>query len=192
MLLAGKIKAAVAGSFRRTRMLIARFARGNDGATAVEFGIVGIPFVMLVFAILETALIFFTGQALETAVNNTARFIRTGQALESGMDAEAFKESVCAQVSYLQDCEANLQLDVRTFESFDTIDLSVAIDEEDEELLTDDFTYEIGEAGDIVAVRALYAWPTFTFRHLFNLATLANGDHVLSATAVFRNEPFPW
>lgn len=168
-----------------------RFGRETDGATAVEFGLVGIPFVMLIFAILETALIFFTGQALETAVNNTARYIRTGQAHEDIMNAADFKASVCTQVFYLVDCEGGLRLDVRTFETFDSIDLGIVIDE-NEELDTDDFTFQIGEAGDIVAVRVLYEWPTFTFRDIFGLATLANGNHVLSATAVFKNEPFPW
>lgn len=167
------------------------FSTNADGATAVEFGLVGIPFVMLILAILETALIFFTGQALETAVNNTGRLIRTGQAHEDSMGPADFKASVCAQVYYLVNCNSGLSLDVRTFDTFDSIDLGVVIDEEGK-LLTEDFNFEIGEAGDIVVVRALYEWPTFTFRDIFNLATLANGNHVLSATAVFKNEPFPW
>src|SRR5438045_1580043 len=37
-----------------------RFARQQDGSTAVEFGLVAAPFLALVFAILETAIIFFS------------------------------------------------------------------------------------------------------------------------------------
>ena len=45
-----------------------RLVRQQDGAAAVEFALVAAPFLALVFAIMETAVIFFSGQALETAV----------------------------------------------------------------------------------------------------------------------------
>lgn len=44
------------------------------------------PFLALLFAIMETGLIFFTGQALETAVADSARLIMTGQAQTQGFD----------------------------------------------------------------------------------------------------------
>ncbi len=46
-----------------------RFARQQDGAAAVEFALVAAPFSALIFAILETALVFFAGQTLETAAS---------------------------------------------------------------------------------------------------------------------------
>jgi hypothetical protein len=64
--------------------------------------------------------------------------------------------------------------------------------DEDGELVVDDFDFQIGEAGDIVVVRVLYQWPVFVTQLGNNLANLPNGKHVLSATAVFKNEPFPW
>ena len=48
--------------------LARRFARAQDGAAAVEFALVAAPFLALIFAILETALVFFAGQTLEAAV----------------------------------------------------------------------------------------------------------------------------
>src|SRR5712692_11686541 len=52
------------------RVLTARTARRlikqQDGAAAVEFALVAAPFLALVFAIMETAVVFFAGQALET------------------------------------------------------------------------------------------------------------------------------
>ena len=41
-----------------------RFARHQDGTAAVEFALVAVPFLALLFAILETALVFFTGQTM--------------------------------------------------------------------------------------------------------------------------------
>ena len=66
--------------FRKLRA----FARREDGAAAVEFAIVVAPFLAMLFAILETALVFFAGQTLETAVSDSARLILTGQAQTPG------------------------------------------------------------------------------------------------------------
>ncbi len=68
-------------SFRRVR----RFARAEDGATAVEFALVATPFVALLIAILETALVFFAQQVLQTAATQSARLIMTGQAQTANM-----------------------------------------------------------------------------------------------------------
>ena len=47
--------------------VVRRFLKKDDGAAAVEFALVAAPFLALVFAIMETALVFFAGQTLETA-----------------------------------------------------------------------------------------------------------------------------
>jgi Flp pilus assembly protein TadG len=62
----------------------ARFARDRKGATAVEFAFVAAPFFLLVFAILEIALIFFASAIIEEAVADAARDIRTGELQSSG------------------------------------------------------------------------------------------------------------
>ena len=69
-----------------------RFARRNDGAAAVEFGMVAAPFLALMFAIMETALVFFASQTLETAVADSARLIMTGQAQSQSFDAAHVQE----------------------------------------------------------------------------------------------------
>lgn len=60
-----------------------RFARAEDAAAAVEFALVAAP-LALIFAILETALVFFAGQTPEAAASNSARLIMTGQAQMAG------------------------------------------------------------------------------------------------------------
>jgi Flp pilus assembly protein TadG len=68
--------------------LVRRFVRQQDGSAAVEFGMVAVTFLGLTFAILETALVFFAGQTLETAVTDSARLIMTGQAQPGGCSKE--------------------------------------------------------------------------------------------------------
>jgi Flp pilus assembly protein TadG len=174
-----------------SRLCLGRFGRDQRGATAIEFGLVAIPFIALMFAILETALIFFAGQTLETAVTSAARLIRTGQAQQQGLSSEAFKTKVCSQVMALFDCTSKLKIDVSKFSSFAEVDLSKPVDAGTGNLKTN-FNYAPGVGGDIVVVRAFYEWPTFVKLLGLNLSNMPNGSHLLSATAAFRNEPFPW
>ena len=68
-----------------------RFARRQDGAAAVEFAFIAVPFLALLFAILETALVFFAGQSLESAVADTGRLIMTGQAQQGISPSDSTK-----------------------------------------------------------------------------------------------------
>src|ERR1700759_1352423 len=94
-----------------------RLLRREDGAAAVEFGLVAAPFLALTFAIMETAIVFFSGQALETAVADSARLIMTGQAQTQGFNQAAFKNAVCAKIFGLFDCQNGVYIDVQTFQS---------------------------------------------------------------------------
>src|SRR5437763_15098728 len=77
---------------------VRRFASREDGAAAVEFGIVAAPFLALMFAIMETALVFFAGKTLETAVADSARLIMTAQAQCQRFTAAQFKTSVACKI----------------------------------------------------------------------------------------------
>ena len=87
-----KQKFACGAQRLRAAELVRRFVRQQDGAAAVEFALVAAPFLALIFAILETALVFFAGQALETAVANSSRLIMTGQAQNPEFLANGFQE----------------------------------------------------------------------------------------------------
>ena len=61
--------------------------RNRDGSAAVEFGLVVLPFCVMIFAILEVALIFTLDSVLENAAIGTGRLVRTGQGSAQGMTA---------------------------------------------------------------------------------------------------------
>ena len=84
--------ALISSKFRFRKLRV--FAKREDGAAAVEFAIVVAPFLALLFAILETALVFFAGQTLETAVSDSARLILTGQAQTASFSLRAVFQSV--------------------------------------------------------------------------------------------------
>src|SRR4051812_41877055 len=143
---------------RQTR-IVRRFARQEEGAAAVEFGMVAAPFLLLVFAIMETAVIFFAGQALETAVADSARLIMTGQAQTQGFNQSAFKNQVCARIYGLFDCANGLSVDVRTFASFSNVSMTPPLDSSGN--FQNNMQYQPGGPGDIVVVRLFYQWPVY-------------------------------
>ncbi|MGH8513523.1 MAG: TadE/TadG family type IV pilus assembly protein, partial [Gammaproteobacteria bacterium] len=57
------IRAKLANDARRRQEVgaVRRLVRQQDGSAAVEFGLVAAPFLALVFAIMETAVVFFAG-----------------------------------------------------------------------------------------------------------------------------------
>ncbi len=168
--------------------MVRRFVRKDDGAAAIEFALVATPFIAIIFAIFETAIVFFAGQVLEVAMADSARLIMTGQAQKAGFDQAKFKEEVCKRVYGLFDCTGGIKVDVRTYTSFSSANMSKPIDANGN--LTFTPAYQPGKAGDIVVVRMMYEWPVFASLLGFNLADLGSGKRLLMATAAFRNEPY--
>lgn len=166
-----------------------RFARQQDGAAAVEFALVAAPFLALLFAILETALVFFAGQTLETAATDSARLIMTGQAQNAGYTQDDFKTQVCNRLAGgLFDCSNGVYVDVKTYASFSAVNTASPIVNG-----TFDSTkvaYSPGVQGSIVVVTLYYEWPIYVTLLGNNLSNLNGGRRLLVATSVFRNEPF--
>ena len=50
--------------------------------------------------------------------------------------------------------------------------------------------YAPGNPGDIVVVSLYYQWPIYVSMFSNNLANLTSGSRLLSASAVFRVEPY--
>jgi Flp pilus assembly protein TadG len=178
--------------------LARRFVRQQDGAAAVEFALVAAPFLALTFAILETAMVFFAGQTLEAATADSARLIMTGTAQSTdyttgapkvgGFSQDEFKKAVCARIYGLFDC-ANITVNVQTYASFSPVNTALPIT--NGQFSTTNIGYTPGQnPGDIVVVQLYYQWPTIVPNLGNNLANLSNGKRLLSATAVFRVEPY--
>lgn len=167
---------------------VRRFTRRQDGTAAIEFGLVLLPFLAMLFAIIETAIVFFAGQALETAVADSARLILTGQAQTGGFNQTSFKNAVCAKIYGLFDCSNGMYVDVRTYASFSSISMTAPIDNNGQ--LVNNFVYQPGGPGDIVVVRLMYQWPIYMQLMGLNLSNMAGNKRLLIATAAFRNEPY--
>lgn len=183
-----------AGLMRLFRRKLARqtgkarqFLHRQDGAVAIEFGMVAAPFLALIFAILETAIVFFADQTLETAVADSSRLIMTGQAQTANMTAASFKTEVCKRIYALFDCTTGVYVDVKSYANFASINITSPIDANGN--LVNDFIYSPGGPGSIVVVRLIYKWPVYSVLG-FNLANMTGGKRLLVATSAFRNEAY--
>lgn len=172
-----------------------KFKSNTSGATAIEFGMVALPFLALLFAILEVSLLFFGSLALDNALEQSARLVRTGQAQTGSMSAAEFKKNVCDQIVSLFNCTNKLQVELITFDDFQSAS-NYASDSKNAPLndsgeLKDSFAFKPdSEAGEIVLLRAYFEWDISLDIPGISLANMDNGNHLLTAVMTFKNEPF--
>jgi Flp pilus assembly protein TadG len=165
-----------------------RFRRDKEGSAAVEFAIVAPVFFALLFAILETGIMFFAGQVLQTVAQDSARKIFTGQAQTAGDTPPLFASYVCSKVPALFTC-SNIAIDVSSYSSFASISVVNPIDSSGNFVGTG-MNYNPGGPGDIVVVRLFYQWPLFVTGLGWNPSNLTGNKRLLVGMAVFKNEPY--
>jgi Flp pilus assembly protein TadG len=166
------------------RRLLARFARARGGATTVEFAFVAIPFLLLIFAIIELGLVFLVSVTLENAVIDTGRQIRTGEVQTAGGTAATFKTAMCQKMSWIgASCSSALSIDVRTFTGFSTSSTALSAAKPNTPC------WDPGGPGSIVLVRAYYNWPLITPLLQTGLQA-SGGKRMILASAAFSNEPY--
>ena len=187
---------------RLFRLLIPRKGRGaafvhnERGEVLLEFAILALPFFTLIYAILETSIVFLTGQILDSAVNDASRMVRTGQAQTAGWDIDDFRGEMCGRLYGLFDC-SQLRIKVSVVSTFQGAAIEEPVGEDclpdgsenDCEWLIDE-AYAAGVGSEVVLVQTYYKWPTIVAMPGFNLANMAGGKRMLSAVRVFKNEPF--
>jgi len=163
------------------------FLADENAATAVEFGLVAAPFIALLVAIMQTFLVIFAQQLLQTVVTQSSRLVLTNQA--ASMTQAQFATQVCNQVRIIFDCNS-LMVDVQTYASFAAGNTSApTLSFNAQGQVTNSWQFNPGGPGDIVIVRVMYQWPVFGGPLGFNLSNLSNGNRLIMASAAFQNEP---
>lgn len=177
-----------AGLFPRFRFIrLRRFAASTAAATAVEFALVAAPFCALLIATLQTALVFFAQQVLQTATTESARLVMTGQAQNSNLTAAQFQQDVCGYAPVLFTC-SDLYVNVQTFTSFSTMSQMSPL--QGGQFKSNLMNYNTGGPGDVVLLQVFYQWPIVLGPLGFNLSNMNGNNRLLVGTAVFRNEPY--
>jgi len=185
---------------RAALRLAKRFRKEEDGATAVEFAFVALPFFALLFGIMELAIVFFVNSALVHATAEAGRLIRVGNFQACG-GVDEFKALVCGNMKGMANCWKNVRIDVVEGESFKTITLPdiPPVEPRDETQTGDDSipqtpngVYDANESGDTMVVRSVLHYRLALPPLLTRLDNpQGSGARTMVATTAFRNEPFP-
>jgi len=164
------------------------FYTDESGATAVEFAILAVPFIITIGLSLFFGYIYVMTISLEDAVSEMGRQIRVGKIDAQGITKTGFKAMVCDEVVFSKDnCLDNLVLDVHSAPELK----DVSQDKPFTNGLPDKTKekYKPGDGSDYVIVSA-YLPATEYVTLLNSFSSFPNQELILTARTVFRNEPF--
>lgn len=164
-----------------------QFIGNRKGSAAIEFAILALPFMVLIFAIVELAIMYFVDSALDAAVHKAVRQVRVGSAKAAAWDIAKFKTAVCTELSYSFSCSANLKVRASVITDMNSVTRVSAISGGTLSV-TEDFN--IGDSGEYVLVQAFLPWDPVMKLYAFSGGRLSDGRYVLGAAELFKNEPF--
>ncbi|NJO32651.1 MAG: pilus assembly protein [Rhodospirillales bacterium] len=184
----------------RVRRQWRRWQADQSGFTAVEFAIVAMPFLMLLFGTISVCLFYFTNFTLENAVWQASRGIRTGQFQQgegsySGITSDedrkkAFKQALCAKAPPYIDCNKVVVLAQSNSGGFGSITQPVCATDG---TMVDQSKAEFnpGGASSVVLITACYPWGFGGNLPFFALNNMKDGSLLMQASVAFRTEPYP-
>jgi len=172
------------------RALGPRFVRNRDGATAMEFTLLAIPFSLLVFAILESCISFAGQQVLSNAADDIARKLRTGTIKAGDLNEAKLKDLVCDQLEIIVTTGCpGLLVDLRQYASFaDAAKVKIKITAND--IDTTGFDVKPGPSMSKNMLRVFYKWPVMTDFMRSSMSNLEGGKTLHFAAVTWQNEPF--
>lgn len=176
---------------------IRRYLKNREGATAIEFALLILPFSFLVFGIIELGILFFFNSTLNHATAEVSRQIRTGQFQSDCSNGKAeFKAAVCSYMAGLGDCDKYLRIEVKDGDnSFvgiaDDPSADPEIDPATGRPVVPASVYATTDPRDVVIVRAQYYHGLVIPSQITGLATHPGNVHRIESAVAFRNEPFP-
>ena len=193
------------GLRRPTRRSAKSFKDNEEGVTAIEFGLVAIPYLVLVLGILELGLTLGGQYSLNYGVSSASRSIRTGQS-QAWSRAE-FVTEICRFAVMLSDCQNKIRVDVQSANDFQGLqsvstasflDPNGGVAAQTNGTGQNAYAFDQGTRKTPVIVTVGYEWTLVGFLGNgaigsivpLSLANLGNGNRLIVATELFRNEPF--
>lgn len=169
------------------------FLADRRGSTLIEFGLLALPFSLLVFSTLESCVSFAGQESMANAAHDVSRLIFTGKIRAADVDAAKLKTMLCDRMGMVApaDCANDIIVDLRAYPTFAAA-AAQRFTVANGELDTSGFKVEVGGAGTKSMLRVFYKWPV-----LSNVAvkmmptTLKDGRMLHFASEIWQNEPFP-
>ncbi|WP_237476407.1 TadE/TadG family type IV pilus assembly protein [Lichenibacterium dinghuense] len=180
-----------------------RFLGDASGATAVEFGLVSIPFFALLGAILQIAFMTWAQENLDFTFQKAARSVFTGQfqtdPANSGATTTTLLQAIHDQMcgpsssngkSTVYNC-AGAKVDLKIGTNFANTTFQAPVNPNTRAWATGFGTnYTCAAPGAIVIATAAVEFPLFFRLWDLGLSSFSDGGVLLQSTAVFRTEPY--
>ena len=188
----------------RAQELLTHFLNGKTGTTAVEFGLLALPFLGLVTACLENALVYWQQELLQEAVVEAGRQLYTGkfQTANSGATdmaalAAKFRSSICTQSNgaprlTIFDC-STVRVSVTQADTLaGAVPVSpTSIDAKGVITWNPQFqSYVCAGASAIMVVQAAVDMPAYFPLLGSSASRLSTGRRIIQAATVFKAEPY--
>ena len=178
----------------------ARFRRAKSGSTAIEFAMVIGPFLALLFAIIETSLVYFCEFTVDAAVQKAARSIRTGAYQTGHYNATDFRKVVCQDLPAFIPCDQNVMVDVRAFDTFAQAADNMPNPLNADGSINSNFSqFNMGGPSQVVIVSIFYDWKLiahfpglgqFTGKVGLGMGNMPDGSRMIAATTAFQTEAY--
>lgn len=196
--------------FSKRNLSFRKIRKSESGSTAIEFGILAIPFFMIIFATIETLLAFAGNQLLQNAVDVMSRKLRTGEITfnmgrpATDLNESEFRTAFCNEISIMLSCDQlasgdeKLLVDLQTVTNYASIDTAIPVvsNATFSQLDTTGFGYNPGGSGSINVLRVYYKWGIFLdlIRPYITNVRPEDGStsyFLMIATTAFKNEGYP-
>ena len=185
--------------WRRRRLAggLRRFVSNRRGTTAVEFGLVVMPFMALLFAVFEIGYVNLQTEMLVNAVGDAGRAMLTGNLQTAGIkNSQQFISNYLCQTTGRTlpsnfNC-SNLIVDVRPATTF------VAGDTSNDFYKSTTNEFCPGQPGQVVVMRVAYPLPAIFPLNLFSssagvvtdVPSLSGRYHIILGEALFQEENY--
>lgn len=183
----------------RVRTKIQLFGRDRRGTTAIEFGFVITPFLMLLFGVMGVGLFYFTETVLDQALQTASRQIRTGEShqLAGGeLTVGNFRKEICSRSGGLIDC-AKLSIIIDNKNSWTelkalpscTDNKSVVVGSSYQD--TDNVSSGAGGRSKVVVIVTCYPWTMAVNFPFLQLGNVNDGSaRLIQSATIFESEPY--
>lgn len=160
----------------------------SSGTTTIEFAILAFPFLILILAILDLALMFFSDSMLDEGLSTIARKIKTGQITTANTSQASLKSLFCSSIASVFDCDKSVFINVTTVSDYSSVSLYNPIQSDGS--LSSSLTFDTGSAGDYVLVQGYLKWTSPTYDLIGSASRLDDGTILLSSAVLFKNETY--
>jgi Flp pilus assembly protein TadG len=171
--------------------LIKRFNGDERGVAAIEFAILAMPFLLVLFAVLESSISFASQQLMADTVDHLARDIRVANIRKGGTGSSPaeIKDRICTELEFfVEDGCPGLEVDLKVYADYNDIPVTIPR-QANNDIDTSGFDIKVGGNSEKQMLRVFYRWKYMTKFIADKSATLPDGKTLLYAAAVWKIEP---